>query len=227
MGVPEYGGGCDAMVIAGGVSMVDTLPPLLPLVLVDYEYPLCRLPGNVRFLRKPYRLDSFTALLEDCLARPPSQTLPQPSVSPDASRQFLRFASGSAVRSERILIADDNVLNQKILKKMLESLGWGKVYIVDDGYKAVEAVRNHDTAGEPISLVVMDIMMPIVDGVEATRRICALQLTSRPRVLAFTADATDARRRECAAAGADGFLTKPVRLQQLDGELRRLLSVPP
>jgi signal transduction histidine kinase/CheY-like chemotaxis protein len=221
----EYQSGCDAMVIAGGISVMDRLPPLLPIILIDYEYPLCRLPENVRFLRKPYRPAALIALLAECVSKPPSPTRPQPSVAARLEQSPTLVRHGSAVHSERILIADDNVLNQKILKKMLESLGWSNVYVVDDGYKAVEAVRDHDAAAEPISLVVMDIMMPVVDGVEATRRICALPLTRRPRVLAFTADATEARRRECTDAGADGFLTKPIRLQQLNAALGRLLSV--
>ncbi len=111
-----------------------------------------------------------------------------------------------------ILVAEDDPVNQKVIARMLEKLGHN-ASLVPDGRQAVEAVSNHT-----FGLVLMDLHMPTMDGLEATRKIRASG--NRVRIVALTADALVGDREKCLAAGMDDYLAKPVRLE----ELKRVLD---
>jgi len=122
-------------------------------------------------------------------------------------------AKGNKVPAElKVLIAEDNAVNQKILSRMLECLGVQYISIVDDGEKAVESATKED-----YDLVFMDIQMPVMDGLEATQLIVAAQERQqpRPKILFVTAHALDSFEVETRAAGGDGFITKPFKLDQI------------
>jgi hypothetical protein len=121
-------------------------------------------------------------------------------------------ATPAALRRMRILVAEDNVTNQKVLSLMLQRLGQTAT-VVDNGQKAVEAVL-----GDSFDVVLMDLHMPVMDGLEATRRIRAAG--KRTRILAVTADALAGDREKCLEAGMDGYVPKPVRLE----DLQRILA---
>ena len=115
----------------------------------------------------------------------------------------------------RILIAEDNPVNQRVALLLLERLGY-RADVVGNGAEAVEAVR-----ARPYDLVLMDVRMPEVDGIEATRRIRAeLPRDRQPRVIALTANAMTEDRKVCEAAGMDDFLSKPVTAKELERALR-------
>jgi len=123
----------------------------------------------------------------------------------------LPAANGNKVPAElKVLIAEDNAVNQKILSRMLECLGVQYISIVDDGEKAVESVRKED-----YDLVFMDIQMPVMDGLEATQLIVAQERQPRPKILFVTAHALDSFEAEAKVAGGDGFITKPYKLDQI------------
>ncbi len=110
----------------------------------------------------------------------------------------------------RVLVAEDNPINQKIVRIMLQKAGC-EVLAVDDGNMAVEAVQSN-----PFDLVLMDLHMPQLDGLQATRRI--RDLTSRVRevpIIALTASAFSDDRDRCLAAGMNDFITKPIKLDYL------------
>jgi PAS domain S-box-containing protein len=118
-------------------------------------------------------------------------------------------------RPLRVLLAEDNVVNQKLASLMLHKLGH-EVVVAGDGRQALELVLGGD-----FDLVLMDMQMPEMDGVEATRRI-----RDAGRVLpivAMTANAMDADRDRCIEAGMNGFLAKPVRAPSLDAAIRSIL----
>ncbi len=116
----------------------------------------------------------------------------------------------------RLLLAEDNVVNQKVATLMLERLGQ-RPDVVGDGQEALEAVR-----ARPYDLVLMDVQMPGMDGLEATRRIRAeLPEPAQPRIVAMTAGALVEDRERCFAAGMDDHLTKPVRPEDLAAALAR------
>ncbi|MSU51311.1 MAG: response regulator, partial [Opitutus sp.] len=113
-----------------------------------------------------------------------------------------------------ILLAEDNPVNQRVAKLMLQRLGY-RADSALNGREVLAAVerRSYD-------LVFMDMQMPEIDGLQATREICRrLPFGERPRIVAMTANASPADREQCLAAGMDEFMTKPVRLQDLRREL--------
>lgn len=119
----------------------------------------------------------------------------------------------------RVLVADDNPVNQQVAQCMVEKLGC-HVDVVSDG---AEAVAMH--AVHPYDLILMDCQMPRVDGYQATQRIRALEGDERHTpVIALTACATQGERENCLANGMDDFIAKPVRPQTLKEVLGRWLA---
>ncbi|MFO0601157.1 MAG: ATP-binding protein [Myxococcaceae bacterium] len=104
----------------------------------------------------------------------------------------------------RVLVAEDNPTNQLIVRRFLEQLGVD-AHFVTDGRAAVDAVGR-----QGFDVVLMDLHMPELDGLAASREIRALSLARQPRIFALTADAYAATRDTCIAAGMDGFLAKPL-----------------
>jgi signal transduction histidine kinase/CheY-like chemotaxis protein len=117
----------------------------------------------------------------------------------------------------RILLAEDNEVNQKVGRLMLGRLGHS-VEIAANGVEALTAVHAHD-----YDVVLMDMHMPVMDGLEATRRIRAeLPAGRQPTIIAMTASVTLEDREACAAAGMNGYLPKPVRAGDLTAALTEL-----
>jgi CheY-like chemotaxis protein len=118
----------------------------------------------------------------------------------------------------RILLAEDNVVNQKLALRILEKMGYA-ADVAGDGLAAVAAV-----AGTPYDLVLMDVQMPELDGLEATRRIRAARPDGRPWIVAMTANAMADDREACLAAGMDDYLAKPIRIAELAAALEKAPS---
>lgn len=116
----------------------------------------------------------------------------------------------------KILLAEDNVINQKVAIKILEKLGY-RADVASNGLEAIEAVKtiNYD-------VVFMDIHMPELDGLGASRIITSeLKLEHYPVIIAMTANAMQGDREQCLAAGMNDYLSKPVRLEELQDMLIR------
>lgn len=110
----------------------------------------------------------------------------------------------------RILVAEDNLINQKVVLRILQKLGYG-ADAVADGQEVLEALRRR-----PYDLVLMDVRMPRMDGVEATRQIRAeWPPEQQPRIVAMTASARVGERERFLAAGMDDYVSKPVRIRDL------------
>ena len=125
----------------------------------------------------------------------------------------------------RLLVAEDNPVNQLVATRMLEKLGY-RADVAANGAEAVEALTRIDYAA-----VLMDCQMPELDGFEATREIRRRQaLPRRTPVIAMTASATESDRDKCFDADMDDYISKPVRLAELAAVLTRwvpLASVSP
>ena len=114
----------------------------------------------------------------------------------------------------RLLVVEDNPTNQQVAQRILERLGY-RADIVASGPEAIDAVER-----QPYDVIFMDIQMPGMDGVETTRRIHQLLPEGRrPRIVATTANAMAGDREAYLAAGLDGYLPKPIRLQSVEQEL--------
>jgi len=110
----------------------------------------------------------------------------------------------------RILLAEDNVVNQKLALRLLQQMGY-RADLASNGIEAIESVER-----QPYDVVLMDVQMPEMDGLEASRQITSKWKTSeRPRIVAMTANAMQGDREQCLAAGMDDYVTKPIRVDQL------------
>jgi signal transduction histidine kinase/DNA-binding response OmpR family regulator len=149
---------------------------------------------------------------------------PVPSDSPTSDRAVERtpetdHGKMSGAASRRILLAEDNVVNQKVATKLLEKLGYA-VDVVSNGQAAVDAWR-----GGRFDLILMDCQMPVLDGFEATRAIRDLEGgQGRIPIVALTANAMKSDEEKCRAAGMDGFIPKPIDRVRFTDCLERLLS---
>ncbi len=119
----------------------------------------------------------------------------------------------------RILLAEDNVVNQKVALRILEQMGY-RADVASNGLEAIESVeRQH------YDLILMDVQMPEMDGLEATRRIVARwPKKKRPYIIAMTANAMQGDRAMCLAAGMNDYLTKPIRVDELSEALLKTPS---
>ncbi|MCW5633605.1 MAG: GAF domain-containing protein [Rubrivivax sp.] len=159
-------------------------------------------------LRQSQMFDTLVSVLagEDAPRRGGTNETARASVDPQmAERHPLR-----------ILLAEDNVVNQKLALRLLAQMGY-RADVAANGIEVLEAV-----ARQPYDVVLMDVQMPEMDGLEATRRIIARWPNGgRPRIVAMTANAMQGDREACLAAGMDDYLTKPIRVEALVVALRR------
>jgi CheY-like chemotaxis protein len=120
-------------------------------------------------------------------------------------------------RPERILLAEDNAVNQKVALLMLARLGF-RADVAAHGIEALEAVQR-----QHYDVVLMDVQMPQMDGLEAARRINTLWpgRRDRPWIIAITANAMQGDREICLAAGMDDYISKPVKTAELAAALER------
>jgi CheY-like chemotaxis protein/HPt (histidine-containing phosphotransfer) domain-containing protein len=137
---------------------------------------------------------------------------------PQAARQNQQAAEARY----RILLAEDNPVNQKLAIKQLEKQGH-TTQVAENGKLALEAWQTGD-----FDLILMDMMMPEMDGLEATRQIREIELAAglnrRIPIIAMTANAMTGDRERCLEAGMDGYVSKPVKPEALFMEIKRVLQ---
>jgi PAS domain S-box-containing protein len=159
-------------------------------------------------LTKPVKASHLFNALVEALGGAPAAAAERPAPVVDA---------GLAERHPlRILIAEDFAVNQKVALGLLDKMGY-RADAVANGVEAVEALRRR-----PYDVVLMDVQMPEMDGLEATRRI-RREWPERfqPRVIAMTATAMRGDRERCLEAGMDDYISKPVRIEELQAALMR------
>jgi CheY-like chemotaxis protein/anti-sigma regulatory factor (Ser/Thr protein kinase) len=109
----------------------------------------------------------------------------------------------------RILVAEDNAVNQKLALRLLSQMGY-RADVASNGVEAIESVQR-----QSYDLILMDVQMPEMDGLEAAREIDRRWAGTRPRIVAMTANAMQGDREECLAAKMDDYITKPIRVEAL------------
>jgi len=138
---------------------------------------------------------------------------------PKLSTGTLKMEPASSLTSQpkkQILVAEDNLMTSKIICKMLNNLGYKNILIVENGKLAVDAVK-----AKKFDMVLMDIMMPEVGGLEATETIRReLSKEQQPVIIALTANAFDEDRIRCFQSGMNAVVTKPI----VRDELKRVLE---
>jgi CheY-like chemotaxis protein len=173
-----------------------------------------RQAGVSAHLTKPIRQSQ----LFDCLATLLGQPLPQPAPSRALPSDLPRVASLPTSRS-LILLAEDNVVNQKLAVRLLEKMGC-RCDVVANGAEAVAAVQRIAYA-----LVLMDCQMPEIDGFEATKTIRESEQGTNTHIpiVAMTANAMQGDRERCLEAGMDDYVSKPIKPETLRTVLIRWL----
>ncbi|AKT36799.1 hybrid sensor histidine kinase/response regulator [Chondromyces crocatus] len=167
------------------------------------------------FVRKPIRRRALRdALLAVTL--PPDARVSSPTTTQTP-------AAASHRRQLRLLLAEDNATNQKVTLLMLDRLGY-TADVVTDGQAAIDAAKTG-----AYDMIFMDVMMPGVDGLTATRAIRALDddRLVQPRIVAMTANALIGDQERCIAAGMDDFVAKPVQFEELAAALERSTTPSP
>ena len=143
----------------------------------------------------------------------PAQIAPAPSPAPNEDLENLHFSERFPWR---ILLAEDNAVNQKVEQLMLARMGY-RADVAGDGYEVLDALRR-----QRYDLILMDVQMPGMDGLEATRRLRAeLPVEQQPRIIAVTASVLKDQREACFAVGMDDFVGKPVGFFELRSALLR------
>ncbi|BCM94011.1 signal transduction histidine-protein kinase BarA [Abditibacteriota bacterium] len=116
----------------------------------------------------------------------------------------------------RILLAEDNTVNQKLAMRLLDRMGY-RADIAGNGLEVLASLER-----QTYDVILMDVQMPEMDGMEASRRICSLYpRASRPHIIAMTANAMTGDREKCLEAGMDDYVSKPIRVEELEAALLR------
>jgi CheY-like chemotaxis protein len=162
-------------------------------------------------LAKPLRQSQlFDTLMSVLGSEPHKKVAPKaparPKTDPDMSKRH----------PLRILLAEDNAVNQKLALRLLEQMGY-RADLASNGVEAVQSV-----ARQIYDVVLMDVQMPEMDGLDATRQIIA-QTARPPRIIAMTANAMQGDRAMCLAAGMADYVAKPIRVEHL---IDALMNVP-
>ncbi|MDM4767889.1 response regulator [Pelomonas sp. SE-A7] len=167
--------------------------------------------GQISVCSEPGRGSEFSFTLS--LAEAAEQAAlasPGPQLAEDARHAGLDPAALARVRGRRVLLVEDNDINQMLACDLLRDIGGVEVQVAQHGAEALERL-----ASEPFDLVLMDVQMPVMDGLEATRRLRAQPDWQALPVIAMTAQAIPADLERCRAAGMNDHLPKPVRPDEL------------
>jgi CheY-like chemotaxis protein len=203
----------------GGLALVATLRASpaadVPVILV-HSRPLeaeerdrCRQLGLTRMISKPFRRSALYEALQSCHGEMDAAQVPILELPTEEKRLNLR-----------ILLAEDNLVNQRLISRLLEKMGH-HVTIVSDGQMALRL-----SGQQQFDLVAMDMQMPVMDGVEATEEIRAREKQSGQHlpIVAMTANAFDEDRRRCEEAGMDGYVAKPLTSKTIATEIARVMT---
>jgi PAS domain S-box-containing protein len=164
------------------------------------------------WLTKPVRSQNLESMLTELFAGGIPVSVP-----------IANAQTGTAIRrSIRILVAEDNPINQKVATKMIKSLGY-RADVAGNGLEVLDALKR-----QPYDLVLMDVQMPEMDGLDATRKIRQTMTSEEaPYIIAMTANAMQGDEEICLAAGMNEYLTKPIRMSDLKLALDRWVEANP
>jgi CheY-like chemotaxis protein len=166
--------------------------------------------GFAAYLHKPIKPSQLFDALVSVLAEQPVHVAPRGAGRTELDPEMARR------HPLRVLLAEDNVVNQKVALRLLGQMGY-RADVAANGLEAIEAL-----ARQTYDVVLMDVQMPELDGVEASREITRRWPgAGRPRLVAMTANVMQGDRERCAAAGMDDYVAKPIRVEELVAALER------
>ena len=219
MGMPEMNGLMLASAIKADASLAQTRLVMLSSLGYHGTGDGAENPGIEEFLIKPIK----QAKLYDSLAAVMQRRPGSPTQGPALIALTTRSAEPPVRvprQAARILLAEDNITNQKVALMLLAKLGYS-ADTVADGNEVLEALRRI-----PYDIILMDCQMPELDGYETTRRI--RQTDTRPiHIIAMTAHAMEGDREKCLAAGMNDYISKPVKSADIEVALGRWQQTAP
>jgi two-component system, sensor histidine kinase and response regulator len=182
---------------------------LLSSSVGDGEAARCRELGVAAWLMKPVQPSELLDAILAALSKPEDTPKPAPPPLGPAQEEFPRM---------KILLAEDNAVNRKLATALLEKRGH-IVVVTENGREALDALEH-----EIVDLVLMDVQMPVMDGLEAIQAIRVKERSSGAHlpIIAVTAHAMKGDRERCLEAGADDYVTKPIRLAELLAAMNRV-----
>ena len=215
----------DGLELARTITATPALghPPMI-LLTSEGESPSVELLRTLGIGACEFKPVSEERLLELMLHALPSTGGPTTAAAAKASKSP---DPSTPTRAARILVAEDNMVNQKVALRFLKGIGHQPT-IAANGHEAIEALRNNS-----FDLVLMDVQMPVMDGLEATRAIRRAEaagetgFTRRITIIAMTANALSGDREICIAAGMDDYVTKPLTPESIGTVIDQHLSHPP
>ena len=197
--------------IRSDASLTET--PIIMLTSADHSASAarCRHQGVAVYLTKPVRLAELFVSIQKVLG----------TQQPRPAQRGLAFEAKSADHSLRILIAEDNRINQRLAVAMLEKMGH-QVAVAANGLEALEFWQRSE-----FDLIFMDVQMPELDGFETTQRIRAEETSTGKHIhiIAMTANAMAGDSERCLAAGMDDYVSKPISRQALERSIKNCLSI--
>ena len=171
--------------------------------------------SNFKNVAKPVSPDALLCAVRDLLEGRPNAGAPDEPTRKRADCGGTIQPDREPSTALRVLLAEDNPINQMVAEATLGELGI-VADIASNGLEVIEAVR-----GSRYDLILMDIQMPEIDGLEATRKIRADSSLRQPYIVALTANATVQDQKACLAAGMDDYVRKPFRMQDLQESIER------
>ncbi len=172
--------------------------------------------GVAQMLTKPVKAATLLQALQRLFDRRETAVVAPPALPTQAKPP--RLAEELPLT---LLLAEDNLVNQRVASLILGGLGY-ELRVVSNGQEALDAVAQAIGEGQPIDMVLMDVQMPVLDGLAASRELCSQYPAAvRPWIVAMTANALEGDRETCLAAGMDDYISKPVRAAALGEGLRR------
>jgi len=173
----------------------------------------CRQLGIDSFLSKPVRRKELLSAIVALLGR---------QATPQSSTKVLGREVASRSGEVRILLAEDNHVNQVVASRLLANLGYSLV-IANNGREAIDLLQQ-----QTFDLVLMDVQMPEMDGISATKRIREYEKSTHAHIpiIAMTAHVMKEDRMRCLAAGMDGYVTKPINSEEVEAAILTALEEP-
>ncbi len=168
------------------------------------------------YLTKPIKqsqlFDTLAGLFAEAVGRETREARPAPErlkLDPEFGARY----------PLRILLAEDNAVNQKLVLRILEQMSY-RADVASNGIEAIELIERQE-----YDVILMDVQMPEMDGLEATRQIVARWPAHHPHIIGLTANAMQGDREMCIAAGMNDYITKPIRIDELVGALVKVKKI--
>lgn len=213
--INEGKNGFDGVAGAAIAGMLKGVAPEIPIVVLRF-IDQNMLTGSTELMLKPVKQATLRNVLKRLTGSKRIQQLVRSEETESKWPKESRADRSPKMRTKTtVLLVEDNLVNQKVGVRMLEKLGC-VVDVVDRGAKAIQAVQTGK-----YSVVFMDLQMPEMNGLEATKRIRQLGDIVQPTIIALTASATTEDRANCLNAGMDDYVSKPVNADTLDKIMRK------